>query len=81
MGYQLGAGVTVSTGRRKNLKISLFFALKNQFFSMHIDDVGTCAKLYDRMIHVHVASSKCTIVKMIYDSCLGKISVAFAAYF
>ena len=30
--YQVGAVALVSTERRKNLKISLFFALKNQFF-------------------------------------------------
>ena len=48
---------------------------------MHVDDVGTCAKLYDRMVHVHVASLKCTIVKMVYDPCLAKTSKAFAAYF
>ena len=44
-------------------------------------DVGTCAKLYDRMVHVHVTLAKCTIVKMVYDPYLGKTSEAFAAYF
>ena len=55
---------------------------------MHADDVGTCAKLYDRMVHVHhhhhmctVASSKCTIVKMVYEPSLGKTSEDFRLIF
>ena len=53
---------------------------------MHADDVGTCAKLYDRMVHVHhhmctLASSKCMIVKMVYDPSLGKTSEDFRFIF